>query len=135
MPDSRGRAYSWSVSDVGFQPPLIVGVPRDLDLFSSEDAVGECLTPEYLGLEHAAYDSTGRRLELFVAPGRRHRRLLPDRREDIVHIRPSADASDGRDELIVLLREFLDRIGDPPLTEATLEDLLARAVHSAGYTR
>jgi hypothetical protein len=117
-----------------FEPPLIIGNPSDVDLFRSEDAVGECLTGEYLGLEHAAFDSTGRRLELYLAPGRRHRRLLPDRTEDIVHVRPSADDSDGHDDLVELLREFLDHIGDPPLTEATLEHLIARAVHTVGYT-
>jgi hypothetical protein len=117
-----------------FEPPLIIGNPSDVDLFKSEDAVGECLTAEYLGLEHAAFDSTGRRLELYIAPGKRHRRLLPDRTEDIVHVRPSADDSDGHDDLVELLREFLDHIGDPPLTEATLEHLIARAVHTVGYT-
>ncbi len=122
------------MSDVAPEPPLVVGNPRDLDLFTSDEAVGECLTPEYLGLDHAAYDSTGRRLELYLAPGKRHRRLLPDRTEEMVHVRPSADTSDGRDDLIALLREFLDEIGDPPLTEATLEQLLHRAVHTVGYT-
>jgi hypothetical protein len=122
------------VSDVALEPPLVVGNPRDLDLFTSDEAVGDCLTPEYLGLEHAAYDSTGRRLELYLAPGRRHRRLLPDRTEEMVHVRPSDDTTDGRDDLIALLREFLDEIGDPPLTEATLEQLLQRAVHTVGYT-
>ena len=122
------------MSDVALAPPLVVGNPRDLDLFTSDEAVGDCLTPEYLGLEHAAYDSTGRRLELYLAPGRRHRRLLPDRTEEMVHVRPSADTTDGRDDLIALLREFLDEIGDPPLTEATLEQLLQRAVHTVGYT-
>jgi len=122
------------VSDVVLEPPLVVGNPRDLDLFTSDEAVGDCLTPEYLGLEHAAYDSTGRRLELYLAPGRRHRRLLPDRTEEMVHVRPSDDTTDGRDDLIALLREFLDEIGDPPLTEATLEQLLHRAVHTVGYT-
>jgi len=122
------------VSDAALEPPLVVGHPRDLDLFTSDQAVGEYLTPEYLGLEHAAYDSTGRRLELYLAPGKRHRRLLPDRTEEMVHVRPSADTSDGRDDLIELLRAFLDEIGDPPLTEATLEQLLQRAVHTVGYT-
>ena len=122
------------MSDAELEPPLVVGHPRDLDLFTSDQAVGECLTPEYLGLEHAAYDSTGRRLELYLAPGKRHRRLLPDRTEEMVHVRPSADTSDGRDDLIELLRAFLDEIGDPPLTEATLDQLLQRAVHTVGYT-
>lgn len=122
------------VTDMTFQPPLIIGNPSDLDLFRTEDAVGECLTPEYLGLDHAAFDSSGRRLELYLAPGKRHRRLLPDRREDIVHVRTSADDSDGRDDLVELLRRFLDQIGDPPLTEATLEHLIERAVHTVGYT-
>jgi len=54
--------------------------------------------------------------------------------EEMVHVRPSDDTTDGRDDLIALLREFLDEIGDPPLTEATLEQLLQRAVHTVGYT-
>ena len=74
-----------------FDPPLIIGNPSDLDLFTSEDAaVGERLTPSIWASSMRPSTAPAARLELYLAPGKRHRRLLPDRTEDIVHVRTSA---------------------------------------------
>ena len=121
------------MSDYQPVPPLIVGRASeddDLALFASEEALEGYLRPEQVFPDLEAYDSRGRRLDVLVEDG--SRRLL--RRTGKVSVVLAAEQPEDESELFERMRRFLDGIGDPPLHEATLPELLERAVKVAGYT-
>jgi hypothetical protein len=113
-------------------PPIIIGQPGDLGVFASADAVTRSLDAGVADESYAAFDSEGRRLEL-VRSRARKRQLLWSRNADAVAVRSTELHPTHEGHLDRLLRAHLHSIGDPPLVEATLRDLIERVARNDGY--
>lgn len=113
-------------------PPIIIGEPGDVGIFSSAAAVTRNLDAGVADGPYAAFDAEGRRLEL-VRTRVKKRVLLWNRSVDGVTITLTEAYPTHQAELDRLLREHLNSIGDPPLTEASLVDLIDRAIHKGAY--
>jgi hypothetical protein len=113
-------------------PPIIIGEPGDVGVFTSADAVTRNLHAAVADAPYAAFDSEGRRLEL-VRTRARKRQLLWSRTVKAVAVRSTELHPTHEAELDRLLRAHLHSIGDPPLVEATLDDLIHRVAENDGY--
>jgi hypothetical protein len=115
-------------------PPIIVIDGHDFSFYESEEAVDHHLEPWYPEEEHLAFDSEGRELELVVETRTAPRRLLPDRSFEWVGVRTVEDRPTHSDELASLLREHLELAGINAPVDASLGELLDRAIERSGYT-
>lgn len=113
-------------------PPIIIGIPGDVGIFASAEAVTRNLDAETLRGPYGAYDSEGRLLEL-VPTRVKKRRLFWTHAVDALQIRITEGYPAHQADLNRLLREHLNSIGDPPLVEATTHDLIARVAEQDGY--
>jgi hypothetical protein len=121
--------------------PIIVSVPGDIFIFRSVQEAERYLEPPNVkGGQDVVYDSEGRRLSLEVL-------LEPDTKllgvtisgtgiEKVTIGREESLPVNG-DELRQLLIDFLVRVGAAPESfhNATLEDVLDKAIQRLGFTR
>jgi hypothetical protein len=116
-------------------PPIVVAEDSDLSFFRSVNDVLSYLEPWFpSSCSYRAFDSQGRRLELFAEPPVVTRRVLgpiwtDNAHESSLHIRAIEEEPSGVDELTTMLRDWLARV-DPsfqPAEDPSLEALLARA--------
>ncbi|MDX6593765.1 MAG: hypothetical protein QOJ13_2961 [Gaiellales bacterium] len=118
--------------DIVVSPPIIIGEPGDVGIFSSAAAVTRNLDAGVADGRYAAFDSEGRRLEL-VRTRVTKRQLLWRRHIDGVAVSLTEPYPTHQAQLNRMLREHLNSIGDPPLTEATIHDLIERVAQQDGY--
>jgi hypothetical protein len=118
--------------DIVVTAPIIIGEPGDVGIFSSAEAVTRNLDVRIAEGPYAAFDSEGRRLEL-VRTRVTKRQLLWSRNVDGVAVNLTEAYPTHQAQLDRLLREHLNSLGDPPLTEATIHDLIERVAQQDGY--
>lgn len=110
-------------------PPIVVSEGWDVSFFASEEAVDKELEPWYPSdAEYRAFDSEGRKLELTVRKVVIPRRLIWDRKYEVVGVRAKETAARHADDLARLLREWLRVIGEAEApANATLSELFERS--------
>jgi hypothetical protein len=127
--------YEPIVEGPAIVPPILVAEDADLSFFGSVEDVLSYLEPWFpSSCSYRAFDSHGRRLELFAEPPVVRRHVVgpiwtDNAHESSLHIKAIEEEPSGVDELTAMLRDWLARV-DPafqPAEDASLETLLARA--------
>ncbi|MDO8444575.1 MAG: hypothetical protein Q7T53_00470 [Deltaproteobacteria bacterium] len=121
------------------KPPIIVNDHGDISVFKTvADAENYLESPDVLAGQYVAYDSDGRLLKL-NAPKQKKYGLLWFTIISIDKISISNGESQAShvEELKSILKDFLEYLGISKqwLEEASLNDLLAKCIDKAGYTK
>ena len=122
-------------------PPIVIAEGQELMFFHTEADVLVQLEPWYPSdADYRAFDSRGRRLELFADPPIVEKHLIGPLWTDNAHrsslfVKATEEEPGGADELGALLREWLAAVDVPlePGEEPTLDQLLAKATGRAGF--